>query len=87
MGGLHDVGRPLAAVATVRSTSVFRIVAQLTNSRTMETTFDESPFIDNVLVEGPGRSQYASFTFEDLNAIAPWLEAKQIIGPSLGHGD
>lgn len=63
------------------------IVAQLTNSRTMETTFDEAPFIDTVLVEGPGRSQYASFTFEDLNAIAPWLEAKQIIGPSLGHGD
>ncbi|EED79057.1 predicted protein [Postia placenta Mad-698-R] len=59
------------------------IVAQLTNSRTMETTFDEAPFIDTVLVEGPGRSQYASFTFEDLNAIAPWLEAKQIIGPSL----
>jgi len=35
-----------------------------------------------------GRQQYASFTWSDLWAIAPWLEeriTKKIDGPGLGH--
>ncbi len=45
------------------------------------------PLQDLDLVVGPGRSRYASFTWVDLAAIAPWMEekiTKKIDGPGLG---
>ncbi|TFK99171.1 hypothetical protein BDV98DRAFT_595193 [Pterulicium gracile] len=62
-----------------------QIVGPRTHERVPESVFD--PTFDSGLVMGPGRSQYASFTWEDLWAVAPWLEArltKQIDGPGLG---
>ncbi|KAL0580077.1 hypothetical protein V5O48_001936 [Marasmius crinis-equi] len=40
------------------------------------------------LVTGPGRRQFASFTWSDLQAIAPWMEEvikRRIDGPGLGN--
>ncbi|KAJ6490343.1 hypothetical protein C8R47DRAFT_466953 [Mycena vitilis] len=48
---------------------------------------DWAPLQDFDLLIGPGRQQYVSFTWDDLWAIAPWLEEKitrQIDGPGLG---
>ncbi|KAF8195624.1 hypothetical protein K438DRAFT_1826239 [Mycena galopus ATCC 62051] len=45
------------------------------------------PLQDRDLISGSGRQQYVSFTWDDLWAIAPWLEekiTKQIDGPGLG---
>ena len=62
-----------------------RITAQLLGPRTKE-TISEFPLQDRDLVEGPNRSQYASFTWADLAAVAPWLEIpKKIDGPGLGN--
>lgn len=62
-----------------------RITAQLLGPRTKE-TISEFPLQDSDLVEGPNRSQYASFTWADLAAVAPWLEIpKKIDGPGLGN--
>jgi hypothetical protein len=62
-----------------------RITAQLIGPRTKEPT-THLPLQDWDLVEGSGRSQYASFTWADLAAIAPWLEIpKKIDGPGLGN--
>ncbi|KAJ7639058.1 hypothetical protein FB45DRAFT_739716 [Roridomyces roridus] len=46
------------------------------------------PALDEELIVGPGRQHYASFTWEDLFTIAPWLKdsvTKQIDGPGLGN--
>lgn len=54
---------------------------------THELSGDWLPFQDLDLVVGPGRQQYASFTWADLWAIAPWMEeriTKKIQGPGLG---
>jgi hypothetical protein len=62
-----------------------RITAQLVGSRTKEPT-NTMPLQDRDLVVGAGRSQYASFTWTDLDAIAPWLDIpKKIDGPGLGN--
>ena len=39
------------------------------------------------LVVGQGRAHYASFTWDDLDAIAPWMKdriVRRIDGPGLG---
>jgi len=59
-----------------------RLVAQLMNPSHIKP--DEEDF---ELVVGPGRSQYCSFTWPDLWAIAPWIVdkvTKRIEGPGLG---
>ncbi|KAG6910957.1 hypothetical protein DXG01_006011 [Tephrocybe rancida] len=64
-----------------------RIIAQLIGPRTQEPSGEWLPLQDLDLVIGPGRSQYASFTWADLWAIAPWMEeriTKKIQGPGLG---
>ncbi|KAI0940142.1 hypothetical protein AcW1_004946 [Taiwanofungus camphoratus] len=62
------------------------LTAQLIGPHTKETIEDRLPLQDLDLVNGPGRNQYASLTFVDLTAIAPWLDiTMQIEGPGLGH--
>ncbi|KAH8094859.1 hypothetical protein BXZ70DRAFT_340943 [Cristinia sonorae] len=62
------------------------LTAQLVGPQTNEHAIDGPPFQDMDLVAGAGRSQYASFTWADLSAIAPWLElTKRIDGDGLGH--
>ncbi|KAF5358927.1 hypothetical protein D9758_004842 [Tetrapyrgos nigripes] len=63
------------------------IVAQLITPKTRERVEDRVPLQDLDLVLGPGRSQYASFVWDDLWAIAPWMEERitqKIDGPGLG---
>ncbi|KAJ3484105.1 hypothetical protein NLI96_g5852 [Meripilus lineatus] len=62
------------------------ITAQLVGPRTKE-PFTEGPRLQDLdLVNGPNRVQFASFNFNDLEAIAPWLElTKKIEGPGLGN--
>lgn len=63
------------------------VVAQIVGPKTYERSGDWSPLQDLDLVLGPGRQQYVSFTWNDLNAIAPWMEeriTKKINGPGLG---
>ncbi|KAI0650530.1 hypothetical protein C8Q79DRAFT_900470 [Trametes meyenii] len=62
------------------------ITAQLIGPQTKEPVGDDPPLQDLDLMVGAGRSQYASLTWADLQAIAPWLEFTQkISGPGLGH--
>ncbi|KAG5728514.1 hypothetical protein E4T56_gene19539 [Termitomyces sp. T112] len=63
------------------------IIAQLVGPHTHDLSGDWLPLQDLDLVVGPGRNQYASFTWMDLWAIAPWMEeriTKKIQGPGLG---
>ncbi|KAJ6539594.1 hypothetical protein B0H19DRAFT_365737 [Mycena capillaripes] len=64
------------------------IVAQIFGPETNGTSPDNGPPLqDGDLLVGPGRQPYGSFVWEDLWAIAPWLEEKitrQIDGPGLG---
>ncbi|KAJ7490340.1 hypothetical protein B0H11DRAFT_1020430 [Mycena galericulata] len=63
------------------------IVAQILAQGINNMSPDRVPLQDHDLVVGPGRHQYISLTWEDLRAIAPWLEEKitrQIDGPGLG---
>ncbi|KAJ7498687.1 hypothetical protein FB451DRAFT_1202719 [Mycena latifolia] len=63
------------------------IVAQILGPGVNDVAHDWPPLQDHDLVVGSGRQQYASFTWDDLWAIAPWLEEKitrQIDGPGLG---
>ncbi|KIY69744.1 hypothetical protein CYLTODRAFT_393216 [Cylindrobasidium torrendii FP15055 ss-10] len=63
------------------------LVAQILTPKTYETTPELVPLQDLDLVVGPGRLQYTSFTWSDLDAIAPWLEERittKIDGPGLG---
>jgi hypothetical protein len=65
-----------------------RITAQIVGPRTREHFTEGSPFQDLDLMNGPGRSQFASFTWADLDAIAPWLDeyiTKRVDGPGLGN--
>ncbi|KAI0751009.1 hypothetical protein C8Q80DRAFT_1098433 [Daedaleopsis nitida] len=64
------------------------ITAQLVGPQTKQVVEEDGliPLQDLDLVVGPGRGQYASLTWDDLTAIAPWLElANKINGPGLGH--
>lgn len=44
---------------------------------------------DADLINGPGRSQYASFTFADFDVLAPWMKEdyirQRVFGQGLGH--
>lgn len=75
-------------LAWVYSTILYRLTAQLIGPQT-HNNFVEGPVLQDVdLVVGLGRSQYASFTLEDLMTIAPWIKeniTKVIFGPGLGN--
>ncbi|KAL1740103.1 hypothetical protein HDZ31DRAFT_68260 [Schizophyllum fasciatum] len=49
---------------------------------------DDGELEDLDIVVAPGRAQYTSFTWEDLSAVAPWMDeriTKKIDGAGLGH--
>ena len=63
------------------------LTAQLVTKSTRQRSGELPELQDLDLVLGPGRSQYASFTWADLDAIAPWmtdLVTKRIEGFGLG---
>ncbi|TCD67562.1 hypothetical protein EIP91_012259 [Steccherinum ochraceum] len=62
------------------------LTAQLISPKSKE-SFNDGPTLQDMdLVIGPGRSQFASLTWADLAAVAPWLElTKRIDGPGLGN--
>lgn len=67
-----------------------RLVAQLIGPRTHEHYGDGPSLEDMDLVAGPDRRQYASFSWEDLQIIAPWLDnsgaiTKVMFGVGLGN--
>ncbi len=65
-----------------------RITAQLIGPQTKYFEIEEGrTFLQDIdLVVGPGRNQYASLTWEDMKAIAPWVELTNMVnGPGLGH--
>ena len=44
--------------------------------------------VSTISGRAPGRQQYSSFTWEDLLAVAPWMDeriTKKIDGAGLGH--
>jgi len=64
------------------------LTAQITGPHSRDHYTDGPPFQDLDLTTGPGRGQYASLTWADLDAIAPWMSeyiTKRIDGPGLGH--
>lgn len=66
----------------------YRLVAQLIGPDTM--VVDHEAISDDGLdlVSGPGRRQYAALHWEDLWAIAPWMQekiTKTIDGAALGN--
>jgi hypothetical protein len=65
-----------------------RLTAQLIGPHTME-NWTESPSLqDDDLIVGPGRNQYVSLGWEDLMAIAPWMDdliTKKLNELGLGH--
>ncbi|KAG9218836.1 hypothetical protein CCMSSC00406_0001050 [Pleurotus cornucopiae] len=64
------------------------IVAQLLGPHTHDVSSDWPPLQDLDLAVGPGRSNYASFTWSDLAVVAPWMEERitnKISGAGLGH--
>jgi len=64
------------------------VVTQILGQGVKEASPQNGQFLQNRdLIVGPGRQQYMSLTWDDLWAIAPWLEekiTKQIDGPGLG---
>ncbi|KAF8272122.1 hypothetical protein EI94DRAFT_1770049 [Lactarius quietus] len=64
------------------------LTAQITSPQT-SMPWGDGPFLQDLdLVVGFGRSQYASFTWADLDCIAPWMKdlvTKRIDGPGLGN--
>ncbi|THV08313.1 hypothetical protein K435DRAFT_642027 [Dendrothele bispora CBS 962.96] len=89
--GLKWVGGLMQVSFSIRQKNLqlklCRIVAQLITPKTRERPEDRIPLQDLDLVLGPGRSQYASFIWDDLWAIAPWMEeriTRKINGPGLG---
>ncbi|KAI0321388.1 hypothetical protein OF83DRAFT_1161811 [Amylostereum chailletii] len=64
------------------------LTAQVVGPQTRMSWNDSPPLQDLDLVLGPGRNQYASFTWADLEALAPWMEeriTKKVTGPGLGN--
>ncbi|KAJ7721188.1 hypothetical protein DFH07DRAFT_303044 [Mycena maculata] len=63
------------------------IVAQILGQGIDDVSNSGAPLQDHDLIAGSGRHQYASLTWDDFRAIAPWLEEKitrRIDGPGLG---
>jgi len=63
------------------------LTTQITSSQTSMPWGDGPLLQDLDLVVGFGRSQYASFTWADLDCIAPWMKelvTKRVDGPGLG---
>lgn len=89
MDWAHDVSTILPPILSDGSAHfILRITAQLVGPRTKEREpfADSEPLQDMDLVTGPGRAQYASLTWADLEVLAPWLEiTNKIDGPGLGH--
>jgi len=72
----------------VKLVGTMMLVAQLVGPHTMEPWSRSPPLQDSDLVVGPGRNQYTSLCWEDLSAIALWLEERITIkleGMGLGH--
>lgn len=90
MGGWYAVGPCIRRCVVFNLTTLdvpsCRLTAQLVGPKTKE-LFNDGPRLQDLdLVVGPGRSQFASFTWADLAAVAPWLElTKHIDGPGLGN--
>ena len=83
----HDVSGRICATWTTHLLYICRLVAQLIGANT-KLPFGAPLQLDQELVDGISRSHYASLTFEDLKAIAPWVEpTKWIVGAGLGHDD
>ncbi len=61
-----------------------RLTAQIIGPHTKEAFTDGPRLQDWDLVTGSNRGQYASLTWADLSAIAPWLDVTKIDGPGLG---
>lgn len=63
------------------------LTAQLVTSQT-HTHYGAIPVLQDLdLVHGPGRRSYMSFMWDDLDAIAPWMQeriTKRINGQGLG---
>jgi hypothetical protein len=67
---------------------VCRITAQILGPNIHSPNSEWAHLEDLGLVVGLGRSRYASFSWPDLWAIAPWIEdriTKKIDGPGLGN--
>lgn len=66
-----------------------RLVAQITGPQTHAHSGPSLNYQDADLIDGPGRSQYASFTFADFDALAPWMQddfiRQRVFGQGLGH--
>jgi hypothetical protein len=65
-----------------------RLIAQILGPNIHAAGTEWPPLQDLDLVVGPGRNQYASFSWPDLWAIAPWVEeriTKKIDGAGLGN--
>ncbi|KAL1662356.1 hypothetical protein GGF50DRAFT_128806 [Schizophyllum commune] len=80
--GLLWVG-PLMFVLLVCGNNL--ILAQL---KCPQFEVDDGDLEDLDIVGAPGRQQYSSFTWEDLLAVAPWMDeriTKKIDGAGLGH--
>lgn len=68
-------------------TPTCRIVAQVVGPRTKRRYPDGPVSEDLQLVVGPGRAQYASLSWADLDAVAPWMHSLitlRMDGPGLG---
>ncbi len=66
----------------------FLFVLRLTVQLISENTRHHATQQDHDIVNGPGLSSYASFTWADLDAIAPWMSeriTKRIDGQGLGN--
>ncbi|EGO27653.1 hypothetical protein SERLADRAFT_367218 [Serpula lacrymans var. lacrymans S7.9] len=64
------------------------LTTQIIGSHTRETIADGPPLQEMDIVTGAGRNQYASFSWQDLLVIAPWMQervSKIIYGPGLGN--
>jgi hypothetical protein len=87
VGGLMSVCRLAFKSMRIMTPPTSRLTAQITNTQT-SLPWGDGPFLQDLdLVVGFGRSQYASFTWADLDCIAPWMKdlvTKRIDGPGLG---
>ncbi|KAI0033750.1 hypothetical protein K488DRAFT_47005 [Vararia minispora EC-137] len=64
------------------------LTAQIIGPHTRTHFMDGPAFQDLDLTSGPGRGQYASFTWTDLDVIAPWMKeliTKRVDGLGLGN--
>lgn len=82
-----SVQAPFEVDHSVADLVLLRLTAQITSTQT-SMPWGDGPFLQDLdLVVGFGRSQYASFTWADLDCIGPWMKdlvTKRIDGPGLG---